>query len=138
MQAAILRARLPRLRGWTERRRALAARYRRAAGRRAGRACCRERDPGHVYHLFVVRSGRSATRCRRIWRAHGIETLIHYPVPIPRQPALAAEQPARLSGCDARCATRYSRCRFTRRLRDDDVDEIAARCTRSQPRTVIS
>ena len=24
-------------------------------------------------------------------KAHGIETLIHYPVPIPRQPALAAE-----------------------------------------------
>jgi len=27
-------------------------------------------------------------------QAAGIETLIHYPVPIPQQPALASEQPA--------------------------------------------
>ena len=27
-------------------------------------------------------------------RAAGIETLIHYPIPIPRQPALASERPA--------------------------------------------
>ena len=54
LQAAILRARLPRLRGWTVRRRALAARYR-AALTGAPVEVCRECDPGHVYHLFVVR-----------------------------------------------------------------------------------
>ena len=45
MQAAILRARLPRLRGWTARRRALAARYRARARRRAGRRCCPSATP---------------------------------------------------------------------------------------------
>lgn len=87
IQAAVLRARLPRLREWTNRRRALAARYRTAlAG--ASVTVPPERDPGHVYHLFVVRA-----RDRASFEAHligrGIGTLIHYPVPIPRQPAFA-------------------------------------------------
>ena len=55
LQAAILRARLPRLRAWTERRRVLAARYR-AALAGAPVVVPPECDPGHVYHLFVVRS----------------------------------------------------------------------------------
>ena len=99
MQAAVLRARLPRLQGWTGRRRALAARYRsRLAG--APVDLLPQRDEGHVYHLFVVRSAD-----RDALRAHlgesGIETLIHYPVAIPRQPALAETQPGRVSGCGA-------------------------------------
>jgi dTDP-4-amino-4,6-dideoxygalactose transaminase len=92
MQAAVLRARLPRLAGWTETRRALAAEYRRSLSGVAAVVVPPELDAGHVYHLFPVRS-----RAREAVRAHltgaGIETLIHYPVPIPRQPALAAEQP---------------------------------------------
>ena len=55
LQAAILRARLPFLQAWTARRRALAARYRRAL---AGSPIelVPQQDPGHVYHLFVVRT----------------------------------------------------------------------------------
>ena len=101
MQAAILRARLTRLPAWTTRRRALAARYRAglpaivAAAAAAGRALRvpPEHDAGHVYHLFpILSSERDALKARL--DAHGIETLIHYPVPIPRQPALATEEPA--------------------------------------------
>ena len=101
MQAAILRARLTRLPAWTARRRALAARYRAglpaivAAAAAAGRALRvpPEHDAGHVYHLFpILSSERDALKARL--DAHGIETLIHYPVPIPRQPALATEEPA--------------------------------------------
>jgi dTDP-4-amino-4,6-dideoxygalactose transaminase len=91
MQAAILRARLPYLSAWTARRRALAARYRRALEGETVTAVP-ERDAGHVYHLFVVRTAaRDALRTHLA--ARGIETLIHYPVPIPRQPALAAAAP---------------------------------------------
>ena len=50
-------------------------------------------DPGHVYHLFpVLSSDRAAVQAHL--RSRGVETLIHYPVPIPRQPALASESPA--------------------------------------------
>jgi UDP-2-acetamido-2-deoxy-ribo-hexuluronate aminotransferase len=35
---------------------------------------------------------------------HGIETLIHYPVPIPRQPALAAAGPAVCPVADRMCS----------------------------------
>ena len=92
MQAAILRARLPLLPAWTTRRRALAARYReRLAG--APVSVPPERDAGHVYHLFVVRSGARAELQAHL-AGRGIETLIHYPVPIPRQPAVASATPA--------------------------------------------
>ena len=54
MQAAVLRARLPFLREWTRRRRELALAYRRSL--HAGVRPVADRDPGHVYHLFPVRS----------------------------------------------------------------------------------
>jgi dTDP-4-amino-4,6-dideoxygalactose transaminase len=101
MQAAILRARLERLPAWTTRRRALAARYRAglvpivAAAAAAGRTLIvpAEQDAGHVYHLFpVLSSERDALQARL--DVEGIEALIHYPIPIPRQPALASEEPA--------------------------------------------
>ena len=135
IQAAILRARLPRLRGWTERRRALAARYRdRLAG--APVALLPEREPGHVYHLFVVRSGD-----RDGLQAHlaenGVETLIHYPVAIPRQPALAGQRP---DDCPiaARLCSGILSLPLHPALRDDEVDRIAAAVHAFQPRTVIS
>ncbi len=85
MQAAILRAKLPGLAAATARRRELAALYRRLLAD-SPVDVPRECDAGHVYHLFVVRSRR-----RDALQAHlaaaGIETLIHYPVPIPSQEA---------------------------------------------------
>jgi dTDP-4-amino-4,6-dideoxygalactose transaminase len=88
IQAAILRARLPLLPAWTKRRRELGARYRHAlAG--APVIVPPECDPGHVYHLFPVRSA-SRAKLQQALSARGIETLIHYPVPISRQLAFAA------------------------------------------------
>jgi dTDP-4-amino-4,6-dideoxygalactose transaminase len=105
LQAAILRARLPLLPEWTTRRRALAARYRAGLAPFAGRRGLRvppELDGGHVYHLFPVLSPeRDALRARL--EEQGIETLIHYPVPIPRQPALATEDPAPCPVADRVC-----------------------------------
>jgi dTDP-4-amino-4,6-dideoxygalactose transaminase len=93
IQAAVLRARLPLLPRWTARRRGLAAMYRSALRGVDTIAVPPELDPGHACHLFPVLSG-----AREAMRAHllsaGVETLIHYPVPIPRQPALASERPA--------------------------------------------
>jgi dTDP-4-amino-4,6-dideoxygalactose transaminase len=85
MQAAILRARLPLLRARTEQRRALAAHYRsQLVG--APVMVPPEIDPGHVYHLFPIRTrGRAALQDRL--RAAGIDTLVHYPTAITQQPA---------------------------------------------------
>lgn len=91
LQAAVLRARLPRLPHWTDRRRALARAYRRLLP--AGVEAIPERDPGHVYHLFPVRSAQR-TAMQAHLRAAGIETLIHYPVALPEQTAFAAFHPA--------------------------------------------
>lgn len=101
MQAAILRARLPRLQGWTDERRRLAAEYRRTL-RGAPIEVPPEHDAGHVYHLFPVLS-RQRTALHAHLKARGIETLIHYPVPIPRQPALASERPAPCPIADRVC-----------------------------------
>ena len=135
MQAAILRARLPRLRGWTDRRRALAARYRtRLAG--APVEVVPEVDPGHSYHLFVIR-----TDARRELQAHlaanGIETLIHYPVPIPRQPALAGVSPAECPLATRACNEVLS-LPLHPALGDDEVDAVAAGVHAFEPRTKAS
>ncbi len=106
IQAAILAARLPFLPAWTARRRALAATYRRAlAG--APVDVPPEVDPGHVYHLFTVRSPER-DRLRQHLADSGIEALIHYPIPVPRQPALASEAPARCPMADRLCAETLS------------------------------
>ncbi|MGB2716956.1 MAG: DegT/DnrJ/EryC1/StrS family aminotransferase [Vicinamibacterales bacterium] len=89
MQAAILRARLPFLAHWTERRRALAREYRMALVDVAAVTVPREHDSGHVYHLFPVLS-RQRDAIRQQLETAGIETLIHYPIPIPKQRALAS------------------------------------------------
>jgi dTDP-4-amino-4,6-dideoxygalactose transaminase len=99
IQAAILRVKLNRLEAWNERRRALAARYRAglAAAEKEGlvvlpveRAAAR-----HVYHLFAVRvpSSGAASRRDRVRGAlldAGIETGVHYPVPLHLQPCYAS------------------------------------------------
>jgi len=101
MQAAILRARLPFLAGWTARRRAIAAHYRSAAVPDS-LTVPRQFDAGHVYHLFpVLTPHREAFQAH--CRLHGVETLIHYPVPIPRQPALASANPAMCPAADRVC-----------------------------------
>lgn len=92
VQAAILRARLPLLRTWTERRRAIARRYRAGFSSGAAFTVPPLLDEGHVYHLFPILSPHRPALQAHL-SAAGIETLIHYPVPIPRQPALAGASP---------------------------------------------
>jgi dTDP-4-amino-4,6-dideoxygalactose transaminase len=92
IQAAILRARLQWLPAWTERRRVLAKRYRSALIDSPIVTVPPERDPGHVYHLFPVLSpAREAVR--EHLRHAGIETLIHYPIPIHKQKAIESPGP---------------------------------------------
>ena len=124
MQAAILRARLPWLRPRTDQRRALAARYRsRLDGATAVRVPL-ELDPGHVYHLFPVRTAKRALLHAHL-RSAGIETLVHYPVPIPRQPAFAAASPGAWPVADA-AADQVLSLPLHPALSMTDVDAVAA------------
>jgi dTDP-4-amino-4,6-dideoxygalactose transaminase len=88
VQAEVLVRKLARLDEWNARRRALAAYYReQLADANVGLPA---EAPGcvHAWHLFVVLADdREAFRERL--RAHGVETLVHYPLPIHRQSAYA-------------------------------------------------
>jgi dTDP-4-amino-4,6-dideoxygalactose transaminase len=88
VQAAILRARLPFMTAWTARRRALGAIYRRELAS-AAVTVPPECDPGHVYHLFPVRSPSRDALMAHLERA-GVGTLVHYPTALSEQPAFAA------------------------------------------------
>lgn len=89
MQAAVLRARLAFLPAWTERRRALARDYRAALTDAVAIVVPPPHDDGHVYHLFpVLSSARESVR--EHLAAAGVDTLIHYPIPVHRQRAVDA------------------------------------------------
>jgi dTDP-4-amino-4,6-dideoxygalactose transaminase len=86
LHAAVLRAKLPHLDEWNDRRRAIAGRYLAAfSGMGIGLPEVPEwADP--AWHLFVVTlTDRDAVQARL--RAAGVETLIHYPIPPHRQQA---------------------------------------------------
>lgn len=88
MQGAILRVKLRHLEAWTEARRAHAARYAELL-RDCGVGIPAE-APGrrHVYHVYAVRTPRREVLAKALGE-QGIQTGIHYPVPVHLQPAYA-------------------------------------------------
>ena len=89
LQAAVLGVKLPRLRGWNQERAEHAALYRKLlAG--VGDVEFQTEVPGgtHIYHLFVIQTAHR-DGLRRHLHERGIQTGIHYPVPIHLQPAYA-------------------------------------------------
>ena len=89
MHAAFLRAKLPRLDAWNDRRRALAARYSDKLRDIPGLALPRPPQWAEpVWHLYVVRTDRRAALMAGLEKA-GIGSLIHYPIPPHLQQAYA-------------------------------------------------
>ena len=86
LQAALLRLRLAHLAANNERRAAIAAAYTRGLGR-TGLPLPTVRPGGtHVFHQYVIRHPqREALRARMA--QSGIQTNVHYPVPVHLQPA---------------------------------------------------
>ncbi len=81
LQAAFLRAKLPHLDEWNARRAALAPRYFAQLGDVAGLTLPHVPAwAGPIWHLFVVRTPRRDALQQHL-AAHGIGTLIHYPIP---------------------------------------------------------
>jgi dTDP-4-amino-4,6-dideoxygalactose transaminase len=89
LQAAILRVKLRGLEADNERRCALAAIYTDTLTGVPGLELPREQaGKGSVWHQYVIRSARRDALADAL-RADGIQTLVHYPMPIHLQPAYA-------------------------------------------------
>jgi dTDP-4-amino-4,6-dideoxygalactose transaminase len=91
MQAAVLDAKLPHLDAWNAARAAHAGDYHRLLAGLPGVVLPQARHPeGHVWHLYVIRvPGRDREAMRRALAELGITTGVHYPTPVPFQPAYA-------------------------------------------------
>jgi dTDP-4-amino-4,6-dideoxygalactose transaminase len=89
IQAAVLRVKLPYLAGWNAARAERAAHYTRllaAAGNPVAPLAIR--DYGQpVYHLYVVKTPDRRTELMAALKATGIDSYIHYPVPVHLQEA---------------------------------------------------
>jgi dTDP-4-amino-4,6-dideoxygalactose transaminase len=88
MQGAILRVKLRHLERWIEARRAHAAEYSRRFAANGVRTPKEMPYARHVYHAYTIRTERRAELREQLER-DGIQTGIHYPVPVHLQPAYA-------------------------------------------------
>ena len=88
IHATVLRIKLRYLDQWNERRRALAGLYSRTLKDTSVVIPVEASYARHVYHLYVI---RSCTRdaLHRYLADRGIQTLVHYPIPVHLQPAFA-------------------------------------------------
>ncbi|MFN2471683.1 MAG: DegT/DnrJ/EryC1/StrS family aminotransferase [Gaiellaceae bacterium] len=121
LQAAVLRVKLRRLEEWNERRRALAGLYREALADLPVVLPEEAEHRRHVYHLFVVQV-EDRDRVREALAADGIETRVHYPLPVHRQDAYAElDRPGRL-GTSERLAQRIVSLPLYPELREDELE----------------
>jgi dTDP-4-amino-4,6-dideoxygalactose transaminase len=131
IQAAVLRVKLGCLAEWTERRRAIAGRYRTGLAD-AGVVVPSERsDSTHVYHQFAIRvPDRDHVRQRMAER--GVQTAVYYPLPLHLQPMYrdlgyrAGEFPeAERAATEVLCLPMYPE------LSEAEVDEVIEAVRRS-------
>jgi len=133
LQAAVLRAKLPRLDGWNRRRREIAARYAATIRHPAIALPSSAADESDVVHLYVLRAKE-----RESLRAHlaeaGVATDVHYPVPDHRQPGAGEAPPQGLAHTERACAEVLSLPCYPE-LTDPEIDVVATACNRWQPAT---
>jgi dTDP-4-amino-4,6-dideoxygalactose transaminase len=88
LQGAVLRVKLRHLEAWTEARQAAAARYDRLFADSGVQTPVAMPQARHVYHIYAIRTAH-----RQKWQdalqARGIQTGIHYPIPVHLLPAYA-------------------------------------------------
>jgi dTDP-4-amino-4,6-dideoxygalactose transaminase len=86
LQGAILRVKLRHLDAWTDQRRSRAAEYNRFLQHSEVVRPQEMPYARHVYHIYAVRS-RDRADLQRTLRSHGVQTGIHYPIPVHLQEA---------------------------------------------------
>jgi dTDP-4-amino-4,6-dideoxygalactose transaminase len=89
IQGAVLRVKLRHLERWTEARRAVAARYDASPRRDEGiELPVQANGRRHVYHIYAIRS-RDRDALQRRLLMDGVQTGLHYPIPVHLQKAHA-------------------------------------------------
>jgi dTDP-4-amino-4,6-dideoxygalactose transaminase len=88
MQGAVLGVKLARLEAWIEARRRVAGRYLRELADLPLTLPSEAADRRHVWHLFVVRHPER-DRVREALASRGVQTGLHYPIPVHLQKAYA-------------------------------------------------
>jgi dTDP-4-amino-4,6-dideoxygalactose transaminase len=86
LQAAILAVKLRYLEQWNAERREAAGQYRSALSTLEVILPQERQGAAHVYHVFVIRA-RQRDELRKFLQERGIETGLHYPLPLHLQPA---------------------------------------------------
>jgi len=120
IHAAILNVKLNLLDSWNRRRREIAAVYRREL---AGLPIGLQAESGDSnYHLFVVTTPHRDALLRHLASSR-IPSLVHYPVPLPRQKAFAEFEPAECPNADRLCGEVLS-LPIHASLRDGDVQDV--------------
>jgi dTDP-4-amino-4,6-dideoxygalactose transaminase len=126
LQAALLAAKLKHLDDWNRRRRELAERYTSVIDDSIASAPLEAQRRRHVYHLYVVRV-RQRDRFRKALAGLGVETAIHYPTPVQRQPAYADLLPAdRSLATSERLAGEIVSLPLYPDLSDDEASRVAS------------
>jgi dTDP-4-amino-4,6-dideoxygalactose transaminase len=88
IQGAVLRVKLKYLEGWTEARRQAAGHYNRLLAGSGVPTPLEAPERRHVYHVYAVRTQERA-RWQQALQDKGIQTGIHYPIPVHLLPAFA-------------------------------------------------
>jgi dTDP-4-amino-4,6-dideoxygalactose transaminase len=125
VQAELLTRKLAHLDAWNERRGTLAAYYRRELTDGPVALPMQAEGRVHVWHLFVVLA-EDRDAFRAALRGRGVETLVHYPEPIHRQPAytsLAGDLPLTVA---ERLCERVVSLPLYPELTDAEVEQVVA------------
>ncbi|MGZ8693871.1 MAG: DegT/DnrJ/EryC1/StrS family aminotransferase [Gaiellaceae bacterium] len=124
LQAALLRAKLPHVDAWNERRRAIAAAYDEALADGPVRPLRELPGRRHVYHLYVVEAPeREAFQAALADR--GVGTLVHYPRPVHGHPPYARLAGSLSLEVSERLAERVVSLPVYPELTDAEVDHVA-------------
>jgi dTDP-4-amino-4,6-dideoxygalactose transaminase len=125
LQAALLMERLPALAAATGRRRTIAAALHQALSNPGVRLLAApEETTAHVHHLFVLTCDKRDALQAHL-QAQGVQSLIHYPVPVHHQPPCAgvAIDPRGMAATEAHAATCLS-IPCAPHLTDANVDQM--------------
>ncbi|MBN1981634.1 MAG: DegT/DnrJ/EryC1/StrS family aminotransferase [Chitinivibrionales bacterium] len=124
IQAALLRVKLGSLRAGNQRRSSLASLYRSSLTTLQPLVCRSYGRSNH--HLFVVKHPQRDAFMRYL-QNHGIQTLIHYPVPVHRQKAFPFQKQEHFPAAEAFCQQIFSLPLYPE-LSDNEVQRIIEVC----------